>query len=252
MNEQMGNSFSLLSDVGRVQSCRWSICQKRKSKNYWIGLWCVMQSNRHFVRLVKYAREMISPLQSNQHEHLRQPKKVGYRIFNVYQLNRYTFTFSLGVLLSMPGFIGNYKLSMLDQSKSFNSLGCKLVTSFSNNEKLNPKKPNILANVFLFNENTGELMAILQANEITAWRTAAASLVASKFLYSKRPSLPEINTLAILGCGVQVKLRIEPCWLFNERNLILCRVEFMALAFAPQVMLHLFACGIETKAELKH
>lgn len=106
----------------------------------------------------------------------------------------------------MPGFIGNYKLSMLDQSKSFNSLGCKLVTSFSNNEKLNPKKPNILANVFLFNENTGELMAILQANEITAWRTAAASLVASKFLYSKRPSLPEINTLAILGCGVQVKL----------------------------------------------
>lgn len=104
----------------------------------------------------------------------------------------------------MPGFIGNYKLSTHNESKPTNSLGCKLVTSFPGNEKLNPPRTNILANIFLFNENSGELKAILQADGITAWRTAAASLVATKFLYSKRPSLPKIETLAVLGCGVQV------------------------------------------------
>lgn len=110
----------------------------------------------------------------------------------------------------MPGFIGNYKLSSLDNPQPFKSLGCKLVTVFVNNEKLNPPKANILANILLFNENTGELKAILQAEEITAWRTAAASLVATKFLFTKRTSstktINQIETLAILGCGTQVQL----------------------------------------------
>lgn len=104
----------------------------------------------------------------------------------------------------MPGFIGNYKLSSIDPTKSLNTLGCKLVTAFKNNERLNPPKPNILANILLMNESTGELKAFLQATEITTWRTAAASIVATNYLYSKRPSAPKINTVAILGCGVQV------------------------------------------------
>lgn len=105
----------------------------------------------------------------------------------------------------MPGFIGNYKLTATSNDQHvLNSLGCKLVTSFSRNAQLSPPKPNIMANIFLFDENTGELKATLQANEITAWRTAAASIVATKFLYSARPSSPKMNAVAILGCGVQV------------------------------------------------
>lgn len=104
----------------------------------------------------------------------------------------------------MPGFIGNYKLSSGDQSTVYNSLGCKLVTAFPQNEKLTPSKPSIMANIFLFNEQNGELKAIIQASEITAWRTAAASLVATKYLYSKRLSSPHLSTVAIIGCGVQV------------------------------------------------
>lgn len=116
-----------------------------------------------------------------------------------------------GILLSMPGFLGNYKLAKTvpDQpSRVFNTLGCKLVTSFSKNSELNPPKPNVLANIFLFNENTGELKAIVQATEITAWRTAAASIVATQYLYLERSSVHEApylpKTLAVLGCGIQV------------------------------------------------
>lgn len=105
----------------------------------------------------------------------------------------------------MPGFIGNYKLKS-HESNVFNSLGCKLVTSFGKNNDLNPPKPNILGNIFLFSEQTGELKAIIAANEITAWRTAAASIVATKYLHSMRLSSPKINNVAIVGCGVQVLL----------------------------------------------
>lgn len=111
----------------------------------------------------------------------------------------------------MPGFLGNYKLpkTATDQpSKIFNTLGCKLVTSFSKNSELSPPKPNVLANIFLFNEDTGELKAIIQATEITAWRTAAASIVATQYLYLERASVREAphlpKTLAIVGCGIQV------------------------------------------------
>lgn len=111
----------------------------------------------------------------------------------------------------MPGYIGNYKLpksAVNHPSKLFNSLGCKLVTSFPGNAELNPPKPNILGNIFLFNENTGELKAIIQGSEITAWRTAAASLVATHHLYLQRPSVRENEnrsiSVAIVGCGVQV------------------------------------------------
>ncbi|XP_055298600.1 ketimine reductase mu-crystallin [Sitodiplosis mosellana] len=111
-----------------------------------------------------------------------------------------------GTLLCMPGFIGNYKLKNLNDSKVFNSLGCKLVTFFKGNHELNPPKPNILGNIFLFSEETGELKAIVQASEITAWRTAAASLVATKYLFSNRSSSPKMDTVAIFGCGVQGRI----------------------------------------------
>lgn len=83
-------------------------------------------------------------------------------------------------------------------------MGCKLSTSFPSNLQLEPPKPSILAHIYLMDELDGELRAIIQGNEITAWRTAAATIIATKFLYSSRPSLPKIDGLAILGCGTQV------------------------------------------------
>lgn len=108
----------------------------------------------------------------------------------------------------MPGFIGNYRLSkdsLQQPSKTYNSLGCKLVTSFSRNTDLTPPVPNIMANILLLDENTGALKAIVEGTEITAWRTAAASLVATQYLYNQRPDVENTKaSVAIVGCGVQV------------------------------------------------
>lgn len=108
-----------------------------------------------------------------------------------------------GVLLSMPGFAGNYSLGGAQHS----TLACKLVTSFSGNSKLTPPLPNVLATIFLFDSDTGRLKAIVEGTEITAWRTAAVSLVATKHLfYNRRRALGSGNdyTLAICGTGTQV------------------------------------------------
>lgn len=109
----------------------------------------------------------------------------------------------------MPGFIGNYTLSpeIRSDSKHFKTLACKLVTSFSQNEKLPKPLPNIMATICLFDTLNGRLKCILEATEITAWRTAAASLVATQYLYFSRPNIQKDVgiTLSIIGCGVQVK-----------------------------------------------
>lgn len=113
----------------------------------------------------------------------------------------------------MPGFIGNYKLTKTGRgneinTKVFNTLACKLVTAFAGNRLLNPPKPNIIGNIFLFSDLTGEMKAILAATEITAWRTAGASLVATEYLYLKRTTEEQQSSalnVAIVGCGVQVR-----------------------------------------------
>lgn len=117
-----------------------------------------------------------------------------------------------GVLLTMPGFIGNYRLKHAgrgdtENGQLFNTLACKLVTSFSGNKNLSPPKPSIIANICVFSEDTGELRAIVQGTEITAWRTAGASLVASDYLFLRRSSTEHDapKNVAIIGCGVQVR-----------------------------------------------
>lgn len=110
----------------------------------------------------------------------------------------------------MPGFIGNYKLTKTGSgsnanTKIHNSLGCKLITAFPGNARLSPPKPVIIGNIFLFSEFTGELKAIVQASDITGWRTAAASLVSTDYLYLKRQNIVCASKVAaIVGCGVQV------------------------------------------------
>lgn len=90
-----------------------------------------------------------------------------------------------GALLSMPAFCSRD-----------NALGCKLVTSYANNPQQG--LPSIYGTILLFDADTGQVRVIMEGTEITAWRTAAASVVATKHLHKG-----ETKVLAILGAGVQ-------------------------------------------------
>lgn len=129
-----------------------------------------------------------------------------------------------GVLLTMPGFIGNYSLnSVTGHDEKHSTLACKLVTSFSGNYELSPPLPTILATILLFNANNGSLRAVIEATEITAWRTASVSLVATKHLFSESRRLDASNrfTLAVCGTGAQVIYEMREIMQFvvNDINL---------------------------------
>lgn len=131
-----------------------------------------------------------------------------------------------GILLTMPAYVGNYETS----SRGGNStLACKLVTSFSSNAQRQPPLPSILAHVLVFNHQTGQLAAIMEATDVTTRRTVAASLVSTKYLYFGRfgpdAELKRPITVAIVGCGVQGQMhalafcqsfRVEKLNLYNR------------------------------------
>lgn len=108
-----------------------------------------------------------------------------------------------GVMLSMPGFIGNYPLRSVTGGEMHSTLACKLVTSFGGNSSLIPPLPSILATILMFDSMSGRLKAVIEATEITAWRTAAVSVAATKHLFTKSRQSGEY-TLAICGTGTQV------------------------------------------------
>jgi ornithine cyclodeaminase len=58
--------------------------------------------------------------------------------------------------------------------------------------------------IVLFSSVTGEALATIEANEITKYRTAAASAVALRHLAAR-----DARTLAIFGCGVQARAHAE-------------------------------------------
>lgn len=126
------------------------------------------------------------------------------------------------LLLTMPGFVGNYRLE--ENGKSQNTLACKVVTSFSNNQKQNPPLPNILANILLFSSQTGQLQCIMDGTQITGWRTASASIVSTKYLYMKRfpEGTQKAIRVAIIGCGVQGQSHaLGMCKTFNVIDIYL-------------------------------
>nr|CAD7441370.1 unnamed protein product [Timema bartmani]CAD7458610.1 unnamed protein product [Timema tahoe] len=105
-----------------------------------------------------------------------------------------------GFLMTMPGFSGGD-----------NALACKVVTAFPKNS--DKGLATINATILLFDPTTGRLAMIMEANEVTAWRTAAASVVATKHLSS------DTNILAILGSGIQAKshaLAMDNSFNFNQ------------------------------------
>ncbi|XP_069701560.1 ketimine reductase mu-crystallin isoform X2 [Periplaneta americana] len=95
-----------------------------------------------------------------------------------------------GVFLSMPAFC-----------EYDDALACKLVTAYPNN--VNKGLPSVIGTVLLFDSSTGKVLAIMDGTEITTWRTAAASVVATKHLHNGT------KILAVLGSGTQARSHIE-------------------------------------------
>ncbi|XP_043658913.1 ketimine reductase mu-crystallin [Drosophila teissieri] len=118
------------------------------------------------------------------------------------------------ILFTMPAYVGNYSLESprspgeVEQSRS--TLACKLVTSFRGNPARDPPLPSIHAHVLLFDNQTGQLSAIMEGTDLTTWRTVSASLVATKYLYFRRfgsqAEQERTINVAIVGCGVQGQL----------------------------------------------
>ncbi|XP_030378212.1 ketimine reductase mu-crystallin [Scaptodrosophila lebanonensis] len=150
------------------------------------------------------------------------------------------------LLLTMPAFVGDYALT-LDGSAGDamnvrrQTLACKLVTSFRSNEQRRPPLPAVMANILLFNSSTGQLECIMDGTDITNWRTAAASLVATKYLYFRRfgahsEQSREI-TVSIVGCGAQGRFHATAmCANFRVKQLNLWnRTEAKAVQLAEQL-----------------
>ena len=93
-----------------------------------------------------------------------------------------------GLLGMMPGYIGG-KIGMM---------GIKTVTVMPGNH--GTEYDSHQGNVMLFEKEHGVLRAIIDAGEITAIRTAAASGVATKVL-----ARPDASDLALIGSGVQAR-----------------------------------------------
>lgn len=109
-----------------------------------------------------------------------------------------------GLLLCMPGFVGNHSLSKTNEvSQRTSTLACKLITSFGKNPQRNPPLPDINGNIFLFDSSTGKLQATLEANYITGLRTAAASIVATEQVFFSRIADKSNLVLGIIGAGTQ-------------------------------------------------
>uniref|UniRef100_A0A0A1WY32 Ketimine reductase mu-crystallin n=1 Tax=Zeugodacus cucurbitae TaxID=28588 RepID=A0A0A1WY32_ZEUCU len=114
------------------------------------------------------------------------------------------------ILFSMPAYVGNFKLTSSSANQDSNTaiystIACKLVTSFSKNPERENPLPRIMANILIFNTETGKLDCVMDGTDITTWRTAAASLVATKYLYFSRypEGVARPVKVAIIGTGVQ-------------------------------------------------
>ncbi|KAM7347128.1 ketimine reductase mu-crystallin [Cochliomyia hominivorax] len=158
------------------------------------------------------------------------------------------------LLMCMPGFVGNYQLDA--DTKKQNTLACKLVTSFASNQSLSPPLPNILANILLFDSLTGQLQCIMDGTQITAWRTASASIVATKYLYFKRFPEGEKKAirLAIIGCGVQGQSHaLGMCKTFNVIDVYLynrtkAKAELLADKLKSETPTRIHVCDSAEKA----
>lgn len=130
-----------------------------------------------------------------------------------------------GLLGTMPGMSGGESPT----------LGIKIVTVFPGNRPSADGEATALPShqgvVLVFDARRGNLTAILDAESITALRTAAASAVATRALARE-----DASTLALLGSGVQAETHLEAIRLVRpiRRVRVWSRTTEHARAFAEQ------------------
>lgn len=107
-----------------------------------------------------------------------------------------------GLLGMMPAYSADKKI-----------VGIKVISAFSGNREFG--LPSHQGAVLLFESEKGQLLAMVDADEITAIRTAAASGLATKLLARDIPS-----TLAILGSGTQAMQHIYAMLCVRKINAI--------------------------------
>ncbi len=97
----------------------------------------------------------------------------------------------VGALGMMPSYLGDFK-----------AMGLKVVSVFPGNQ--GTEYDSHQGAVMLFETEHGRLLAIIDASEITAIRTAATTAVATQLL-----ARADAGDLAILGSGVQARTHLE-------------------------------------------
>ncbi len=119
-----------------------------------------------------------------------------------------------GILGMMPAFLGKPR-----------TLGVKVLTVFPGN--IGTEYESHQGAVLLFDNEHGQLLAFVDAGEITAVRTAAVSAVATRLLANENAS-----DLALLGSGTQACSHLEAIRLV--RNIRRVRVWSLPLAHAQK------------------
>lgn len=133
-----------------------------------------------------------------------------------------------GLLGTMPGMAGG-------SGDRGATLGIKVVTVFPGNHPSpggsEPALPSHQGVVLVFDTHRGNLTAILDAESITAIRTAAASAVATR-----RLAREDASVLALLGSGVQARTHLEAMCAVRpvERVRVWSRTPHHARSFADQ------------------
>ena len=116
-------------------------------------------------------------------------------------------------------------------------IGCKLVSVFPDNAKAG--KPSVYGNYLLMSGDTGETLAAIDGTALTAWRTAAASALAARYL-----ARDDAAHLVMVGAGalsphlIRAHRAVRPIKRVTLWNRT--RSRAVATAFA------LAAAGIET------
>jgi ornithine cyclodeaminase/alanine dehydrogenase-like protein (mu-crystallin family) len=73
-------------------------------------------------------------------------------------------------------------------------IGCKLVSVFPENARAG--RPSVYGHYVLMSGDTGETLAVMDGTELTAWRTAAASALAARYLARE-----DASHLLMVGAG---------------------------------------------------
>lgn len=82
--------------------------------------------------------------------------------------------------------------------------GVKAVTIYPDNPSADPPMPSVQGQVMLFDEKRGAVIAVLEGVDLTAWKTAADSALASSYLASDHA-----ETLLMIGAGAMARPLIE-------------------------------------------